>query len=301
LVASGQEHSCALRTDRSRWCWGRNQAEQLGLEDTAQRLEPTEASGELSQLTVGLAHSCGATSSRIISCWGSDSDGQLGIDGDGSPISTPTGLVGGEQWVMLSAGGRHSCAVRLDSTLWCWGYNIDGELGNGDFVDRSVPTQVGTEAKWVEVAGAGFHSCGRTNNDELWCWGGGLRGQLEIGQDGPNVNIPSPQRVGTESDWRRVIGDRSHACGLRGSGELWCWGANEGGQLGLAVLDNHPSPTQIGQADDWTDLAAGSAHSCGIRNGGGLWCWGDDQYGQVGSETGSLITNPTRICLPTGG
>ncbi|HRE87963.1 MAG TPA: hypothetical protein PK095_02390 [Myxococcota bacterium] len=118
--------------------------------------------------------------------------------------------------------------------LYCWGDNGSGQVGNGTTNDVSVPTRIGTATNWSGVSLGDTTSCARRDG-ELWCWGGGSNGALGIGT---TTNATSPTRVGLNSDWLGGSGGGGNGgvafnCGLRGSGELWCWGGNSNGQLGL--------------------------------------------------------------------
>ena len=112
----------------------------------------------------------------------------------------------------LTAGDYHSCASHLDHTLWCWGYNGQGQLGLGDNEDRTIPTQVGTDTDWTEVAAGDYHTCATRIEHTLWCWGYNPYGQLGQG-DTQNRNIPT--QVGTGTRWAPADAGWSHTCATR--------------------------------------------------------------------------------------
>lgn len=209
-----------------------------------------------------------------------------------SPASTAT------SWKQVDVGGSHSCAIRTDKTLWCWGYNSDGELGIGDTVARSSPTQVGADTGWLSVTVGNLHTCAirrgsyvrsAKGSGTLWCWGANAEGQLGVG-DTAQRNVPV--RVGSTADWASASAGGAHSCAVRTDNSLWCWGSNDSGQLGLGDLVERLTPTRVGTAS-WSAVSTGLAHTCGIETAtpGSLWCWGDNHYGQLGvGDTTNRVT-----------
>ncbi len=153
----------------------------------------------------------------------------------------------------------------------------DGDLNDEDI---AVPA-------WSVIVAGSMHSCG-IYAGALYCWGLNSSGQLGIGTDGLDIDKPVPVRVGTADDWSVVTAGREHTCGIL-SGELYCWGRNDLGQLGDGTSCPHSpydcadktTPTRIGAATDWTSIAAGGEQTCGLR-GGELYCWGADYAGPSG-------------------
>ncbi len=144
-----------------------------------------------------------------------------------SAAATPTGAVPGG--ASFSAGQVHSCEVRSAGTLWCWGSNGNGQLGDGTTLASSRPVQVGTRADWATVGVGDFHSCAVRVEGSLWCWGAGFAGQLGTGGFG---QVLSPVRVGADDGWVQVTGGNTHGCALRSDTTIRCWGGNNAGQLG---------------------------------------------------------------------
>ncbi len=200
---------------------------------------------------------------------------------DAGPASCPRGFT------QVAAGAGHTCGIRMDGTLWCWGQNREGQLGVGDEVDRSTPTQAGSATDWVTVAVDSHHSCGIRADGTLWCWGRPV---------GSSIDATTPEQVGSEADWQAVAVAESHTCGIRAGGTLWCWGLNLSRQLGLGdVLPSVEEPTQVGSATDWQSVSAGRTFTCGIRAGGTLWCWGDNTAGQLGLGDAMVRNMPAQV------
>jgi len=183
-------------------------------------------------------------------CWGKNGDGQLGDDfpnGHTQPIQEDWGFT---NWWKVSAGFAHTCGIKSDGTLWCWGDNYYGEIGKGDFVgNQTTPLQVGSESDWQDVSAGDYHTCGIRNDSgqyTVWCWGRNYSGQLGVG-DYVDRNVPT--QVGTVSNCQEeVTAGAFQSCALQGSagnGLLWCWGSNVYGQLGDGTgWYTHPVLTQ---------------------------------------------------------
>jgi alpha-tubulin suppressor-like RCC1 family protein len=204
----------------------------------------------------------------------------------------------GPSWLQVAVGWEHTCAVRADHTLWCWGDEQGvGALPGGR---TSMPVQIGTAADWAQVSAApdpGQFNCAVRTDHTLWCWGANRYGQLGITAQRFAVNIPT--QVGRRATWAQVSAGNQHACAIRTDHSLWCWGANFYGELGIGSADGHDeqdSPIRVGTKYDWTQVAAGFRYNCAIRAGQTLWCWGNDADGETG--TGAVarkVTVPTRV------
>jgi alpha-tubulin suppressor-like RCC1 family protein len=190
-----------------------------------------------------------------------------------------TSLSVGPTWLVVSAGTGHTCAIRDDHSLWCWGWNRNGQLGLGHLTSRRVPAQVGTDTDWAHIDAGEEHTCGVRFDHTLWCWGWNGFGQLGFG-DHENRRVPT--QVGTDSDWVHIDTGSFHSCGTRLDHTLWCWGWNKYGQLGLGQRKRERFPTQVGTSADWTSPHTGHEYTCGIRLDRSLWCWGRNADGQLG-------------------
>lgn len=224
--------------------------------------------------------------------WGDNAQGKLGIPGAVDP-STPQ-LVSSAGWARVAVGGDgggHACAIANDGSLWCWGNDADGQLGLGQGVTADVPTRVGELTDWTSIAAGRASTCGvRAGALSCWGWNGDDRlGVVDLeGRSEPYV-------IDAKQDWAAVALTYAHACAIRMDATLWCWGANDSGELGRGG-DNAP-PALVGTAaTSWTKVVAGTAFSCGLR-GGALFCWGANDSGQTGLSTAADM--PTKVGTET--
>jgi alpha-tubulin suppressor-like RCC1 family protein len=243
-VSTGVMHTCGIRSNESLWCWGSNSTGELGVGGTKSRLKPSRVGsfGYL-QVDAGLEHTCGIQLDHTLWCWGWDGYGQLGV-GDTTNRVKPTQVGTDADWQTVSAAGyAHSCATRTDGTLWCWGWNVFGQLGVGDYENRLTPTQVGIDTGWVQLTLGDSHTCATRVDETLWCWGNNSVAQLGLGYIFGDEW--TPVQVGDDADWQQVGAGRFHTCGVRVDSTLWCWGANDFGQLGLGYKTIRYAPTQV--------------------------------------------------------
>ncbi len=195
--------------------------------------------------------------------------------------------------VTLAAGGAHGIALRLDGsnrTLWAWGLNSVGQVGDGTSTSRSSPVQIGGASSWASLSAGAFHNLALRTDGTLWTWGGNFNGQLG---DGTTDNRSSPMQVGNVTTWVAVSAGREHSAGLRSDGTLWTWGQNHLGQLGEGT--DRSSPMQVGSATNWIAVSAGEYHTLALRTDGTLWAWGLNTSYQLGDNTTSQRLTPTQI------
>ncbi len=199
-------------------------------------------------------------------------------------------------WGQVVAGSGHSCGILTDHTLWCWGANADGQIGDGTTANGFSPIQVGADTNWAQVAGGDSYSCATKTDHTLWCWGGNAKGQLG---DGTSVSLPAPAQVGVGTNWGQVSAGADYTCAGKNNGTVWCWGDNWSGQLGLGKKAGRTiySPAQVGGETNWGQVSAGADHTCATKTDSSLWCWGDNGSGQLGlgKRAGRTIYSPAQV------
>jgi alpha-tubulin suppressor-like RCC1 family protein len=193
------------------------------------------------------------------------------------------------------ASQYRTIALKKNGTLWAWGNNESGQLGDGTTINKTSPAQVLTDTNWSKIAAGGTHTVALKVNGTLWAWGMNDYGQLG---DGTTISKTTPTRIGTANNWSRIAAGRTHTLGIKMDGTLWAWGNNEWGKLGdgtSGVLNSKKSPGKIGNASDWSKIVAGRAHTFALTKEGKLWTWGDCYYGQLGLGDAMWRAAPTRV------
>ncbi|WP_276876793.1 T9SS type A sorting domain-containing protein [Chryseobacterium joostei] len=197
-------------------------------------------------------------------------------------------------WKSVSTGGFHSVGLKTDGTLWTWGLNEVGQLGDGTTSSKDTPMQIGTSNNWSKIIAGSSFSAGLRTDGTLWAWGSNLDGQLG---DGTTINRMTPAQIGTATDWVSIASGNDYILAIKSNGTLWGWGRNEYGQLGDGTTINKTVPTQIGTATDWKMVAPGVMHTLALKTNGTLWAWGSTTYGRLGNgiSTTIEITSPIQI------
>jgi alpha-tubulin suppressor-like RCC1 family protein len=175
-----------------------------------------------------------------------------------------TPVVYRSDWAQISAGVTHTCGLRTDGTVWCWGdtYPMWSEY----------PAQVGTDSDWISISSGYRSACALKADHSLWCWGDNDTGQLG---DGTQISSQTPVQVGTHSDWATVSAGNLFTCGIRTDGTAWCWGSNQFDAVGDgAGSTSSDVPVQVGSDSDWASISAGFTLACGLHTDGSAWCWG---------------------------
>lgn len=243
----------------------------------------TEASARWLQVDAGFLHTCGITTAHRLYCWGAR--GALGL-GDDPPRNrrVPVEVAGHTtDWAQVSAGYDHTCALKIDHRLFCWGQDTLGVLGTGPGQgDTNVPVEVaGHTADWAQVA-AGGNTCAVKTSGRLFCWGRDDFGG--VGDGGTRNDAQSPVEVaGSRTDWAAVSAGSAHVCALTTGHRIRCWGGDFFGQVGDdEARTNRTSPTAVaGDPTDWASVAAAEGHTCATTQSGRLFCWGHDHFGQL--------------------
>ena len=179
----------------------------------------------------------------------------------------------GAGYSAAAAGDRHTVALKADGSLWAWGYNENGSLGDGTYINRTSPVLLGTG--FSSVAAGFSHTAALKVDGSLWAWGSNGWGQLG---DGTTTSRSSPVQVGI--DYSAVAASYYQTVGLKSDGSLWAWGYNENGSLGDGTYINRTSPVLVGTG--FSSVAAGGAHTVALKADGSLWAWGRNDFGQLG-------------------
>lgn len=297
-VSAGAAHSCAVLSDKTISCWGKNDYGQLGNGSDAASYVPSAVSGitTAEQVAVGGFHSCALLSNQTIMCWGRNAAGQLGNGSSDVYSNVPVVVSGIAAAVDIAAGYNHSCALLADKTISCWGSNSYGQLGNGastNFTAR-VPVTVSniTSAVDVELGGNGSHSCAVLSDQTLSCWGAGYYGQLG---NGTNSYSDIPVAVSDITTATSVSIGSSHTCALLSNKTVSCWGRNLYGSLGDGSVSQSNVPVVVSGITTAAAIAAGDFYSCALLADKTVSCWGRGSFGELGN--GSTVNSGVPVAV----
>ncbi len=205
-------------------------------------------------------------------------------------LATATIQNNAQCWQKIAPGGSHTLAIKNDGTLWAWGNNFHGALGDGTFTNRNTPVQIGTDVNWAVIsANEEVNATPKPNfslaiktDGTLWAWGNNNYAQLGIGTPG---NYNTPVQVGTDNNWLTVSAGKVYSLGIKTDGTLWAWGFNQNGELGLGDFTSRNIPVQVGIATNWANISAGFEASAALTTTGTIWTAGRNYAGQLGDGT----------------
>lgn len=270
----------------SLFAWGTNTEGELGILNFTNYSSPKQV-GSVStwkDIRAGKYFSAAISKEGALWTWGSNIKGELGLTlptGAGQYKSSPAQVGSLTTWLNVAAGAYHVVATQTNGTLWAWGWNANGQIGQGTGVANyySSPKQVGALTTWLKVGAGAYHSAAIKADGTLWTWGRGDFGQLGRGN---TTNYSSPVQVGALTDWLSVVGGRYFTVATKSDGTIWSWGDNLAGQLGHGNTTNYSSPKQVGALTTWSSASTGRYATLAIQTNGTMWSWGNNSNGQLG-------------------
>ncbi|NRQ41433.1 hypothetical protein HRH59_02445 [Rheinheimera sp. YQF-2] len=302
-ISVGSQHACAILNDRNLYCWGEGQNGQTGLGINSDRKAMTSAinfdSEPVAEVSVNGQHSCARLENNEVYCWGLNSSGELGT-GDFSTLYIPSGnVVLADTPVQIATGAAHSCARLINNTVYCWGDNSSGQLGdNNGGVDSPTPSQITLPVGTVlDIDSGGLFGC-MIIDTNVYCWGENGSGQLG-NNDGTNTDLDVLSfalNLGGAIPVKLALGGE-HACVLTSVGTVYCWGESDAGQTGQNDVTDDLAPLLLNfGAYTVTDIDAGNDHTCvrllpddALDTSRPIRCWGEGGVGQLGLENPSDI------------
>jgi alpha-tubulin suppressor-like RCC1 family protein len=294
-ISLAQYTTLALKSDGTLWAWGENGFGTMGNGTATSSIVPVQCGTETNWITIdgGYWFAAGCKSDGTIRTWGRNNYGQIGngtiTTQENTPVQASVALNG---WLSIASGWKHTLAVKENGTLWGWGDNSSGQVGDGTNTQRTSPVQIGAGNTWTSVATGYTFSFGLQSNGTLWAWGENTYGQLG---DGTVVSKTAPVQVGLANDWVSITAGETQAFGLKSNGTLWAWGRNNFGQLGDGTGVDRLTPVQIGLINTWTSISAGDMHTLALRANGTLWSWGFNFYYPLGTGSGSDSYVPIQV------
>ena len=258
-------------------------------------------------VSTGYTHTCGVTTANAGYCWGANYNFEVGSTqpSTGGTYKAPALVAGGHQWAQIVPGdGSFTCGVTTGSEAYCWGSTNAGRTGTNSAEGQSlsVPTKVvyGGTAKQISLGDG--HGCLLSNEGNVWCWG--ANGNLQVNPAGPtNQTYYAPVQVAAGRTYSQISVAAHHSCALATDGEVWCWGKNTSGQLGIGTTTGVYTTPQNVIGGSYTQIAAAKLHTCALTATGQAYCWGENSFGQTGVQPptpGSYDARPTPVLVGGG-
>ena len=271
-VACGREHTAAIKTDGTLWIWGYNNLGQLGinlygiLEDRFTPVTTFLGGTNWKQVSCGYYYTAAIKTDGTLWTWGDNNNGQLGDNSTADKITPITTFLGGSNWKQVSGGGYYTAAIKTDGTLWTWGDNASGQLGNNAVTDRYTPVTTflgGTN--WKQVSCKTFHTAAIKTDGTLWTWGTNGSGQIGDNTSGTDRSIPVTTFAGG-TNWKQVACGDGHTAAVKTDGTLWTWGDIAQGELGInSTVNNRSTPvTTFLGGTNWKQVACGDSHTAAV-------------------------------------
>jgi len=302
-VSAGLEHTCALTTDGTAYCWGSNEFGQLGAASDATcprddrgiacQPRPVAVSGGLKfkRISAGGVHTCALALDDRIYCWGDNLRGALGdpgVRGSAAPIA----VLGNFPYVDVAAGGQHTCALRPNGAAYCWGSNDMAQLGIGTAgLGSATPDSVRTLVRFASLAAGAQRTCARQGDGGTFCWGATWVITLD---DEVLRQQTLPLRVPSSPPFKSLSVGTNTTCGISiesatsADDHAYCWEANPAGGIGDGSIAGSLSPRPVSGAIRFVAVSSGAVQTCGIADTGFAYCWGGGSVGQLGMSTAFL-------------
>lgn len=293
MITGGYAHTVALNYDGTVWAWGYNTSGQLGNGSYNNSSSPVKVPAlcNVVAIAAGGNHTVALKSDGTVWAWGSNEHGQLGYVTDAYFSSVAVQVPNLSNISAISAGNSHTVALKTDGTVWAWGRNDYGQLGDGTTTAGRSPVQVKDLSDVVSVAVGGNYTVVLKRDGTVWTWGWNADGQLGY-ETVLNNHNDTPKQVPNVSEVKLIAAGSSHTVVLKRDGTVWTWGWNYSGQLGNGTTTSSHDPEQVLNSlnpnqvlNGVASIAAGRMHTIALLNDGTLRSWGLNSSGQLGDDT----------------
>lgn len=295
-IAAGTWHSMALKSDGTVWTWGLNNYGQLGDGTFKNRKTPVQVKDltDIIAIAGGYLHSLALRSDGSVWAWGSNWSGQLGNEAIVGESEVPIQVNSLSNISAIACGGDHSLAIRSsDDTIWAWGNNYYGQLGNGLDTNSTAPVLVNGLSNVSKIQGGYIHTLALVSGGNVWTWGNNRYGQLG---DGSTIEEKrTPVQVVNVTNIINIATRGWHNLALNTEGKVFSWGNNSNGQLGDGTRSERNIHVNVEGLEDIIDIGSGWQHSLALKSDGTVWTWGDNRFGQLGDETNKDRKKPIQI------
>ncbi|MBN2161227.1 MAG: hypothetical protein JW807_17700 [Spirochaetes bacterium] len=298
-MTSGFLHSCMLDDSGRAWCWGYNNAGQLGNGNYAIQYSPALVSGghTFKAITTGYYHTCAITTDGDAYCWGHNNYGQVGNSTISASEPVPVLVSGNHKFKSLDADYYTTCGLTEADELYCWGNNSLGQFGIGAVTyTESTPVPAAYGINVTSFGVGAYNICVLDENQSAYCSGYGFYG---ANGNGSSAHMANMAPVSGGHIFRSISVNYFEGCGIDLDNKAWCWGQNAYGQLGNGTINEISpysvyTPVPVAGGISFQSITIGVITACGISTSGEAYCWGLNNYGQAGTGT----NNPDRYASP---
>jgi alpha-tubulin suppressor-like RCC1 family protein len=303
-VGSRYNVGAAIKTDGTLWTWGRNSYAMVGDNTATNRSTPvtTFAGGtNWKQVSVGARTLSAIKTDGTLWAWGTNANGQVGDNTTTNRTTPVTTFAGGTNWKQVDNGYFHTAAIKTDGTLWTWGHNSYGQIGNNTSgTNRLTPvTTFAGGTNWKQVSCGAYHTAAIKTDGTLWTWGHNSYGQIGNNTSGTNRLTPVTTFAGG-TNWKQVSCGFAFTSAIKTDGTLWTWGRGTDGQLGNNTTINRSTPvTTFAGGTNWKQVSCTGTQIAVIKTDGTLWVWGKNVVGGLGDNT--AVNRSTPVTTFAGG
>lgn len=243
----------------------------------------------LTNISLGVSSGCGINAANKLYCWGSNSSGQIG-NGNTIIQPLPIHIDVANSYQQVAVGNGYACAIRFGGQLTCWGVNSSGQLGDGTTTPRNLPVVIDSGTSYIKVSTYASTTCGVTIANQLKCWGNKLYGQ--VGDGISSGTQTTPVLINAGNPYIDVAMGADHACAVRMTGEVDCWGRGDLGQIGDGNTLDRNMPTQVSSLSGIQKIYSGQKYSCALDTIGKAFCWGEGTTGKLGNSMPDPSSTP---------
>ncbi|MBV9739596.1 MAG: hypothetical protein JOZ30_08150 [Hyphomicrobiales bacterium] len=288
-IAAGPGGSYLIKSDGTLWAWG-DYAGRVSEKKNLHAL-PVKMEGvsDLVAISAGDGHSITLKKDGTVWPWGNNADGQLGNGAKANDyFPTPVQVSSLSDIKAVAAGNRHSLALKSDGTLWAWGNNLEGQLGNGTKVNAAAVVQVRGLSDVAAVAAGMGHSLASRNDGTVWAWGYNDDGELG---DGTRKAHLTPAQIPGLLDVRAIAAGSHHSLALKNDGTVWMWGGQASGGFGQST-----TPRRVKGLSQIAAISAGGWYSLALKQDGTVWAWGVIADADQDDDTmNAIIKKPVQV------
>ena len=275
------------------YAWGEGSTGEIGDGLKTDVSSPVQVGSlvEWAVMSTGQNHSIGIRTDGTMWGWGLNTTGELGIGSTTSPMVAPIQIGTDTDWASCDAGAVTGHAIKTGGTLWSWGSNASGRLGDGTVTNRNAPVQIGALTTWSKISSGGGWTLGLRTDGKIFSWG-----DAALGRTGQNTttDVSSPVQIGSSSTWTDIAAGNQHGYGID-AGQWWSWGANSVGQLGHGNTTANSNPIQVGALTTWTNVVCGTSFGYALKNDTTIWGSGINGSGELGDGSTAHKSSPVQV------